>query len=377
MAQTFIQISVKNFIMRNSLQSMYSIIPFFADKTSTNRFSFFNAKNLLRSQSQFKKHILIVGYNATAKKFVSYVERKETTKKIVGFTENIVNVKELTHYPILSDINSTVDVSKKFVVNEIYSTVTPEENPNLSFIMKQAEHECIRFKFIKESLDQRPQSFKISHANELLIFSERRSALDYDNNRLFKRAFDLLISVFALIFIFAFLVPTVGILLVLDSKGPMFFSQLRVGRNRKFFRCYKFRSMHVNKEAHSKQAEKNDKRITNFGKFLRRTNLDEFPQFLNVFLGNMSLVGPRPHMINDTAEFSRKVGHYMIRHFVKPGITGWAQVKSYRGETTEVMQVSDRLQHDIWYLENWSLWLDIRIIFLTIVQMLRGAKNAC
>jgi len=134
--------------------------------------------------------------------------------------------------------------------------------------------------------------------------------------------------------------------------------------------------MHVNKDSDVVQATKTDNRITKVGKFLRKTSLDEFPQFINVFLGDMSVVGPRPHMIHHTNEYSKIVNQYMVRLFSKPGITGWAQINGFRGEIAEPKQIKKRVEYDLWYMENWSLLLDIKIVFLTMLNVLKGEKNA-
>jgi putative colanic acid biosynthesis UDP-glucose lipid carrier transferase len=162
----------------------------------------------------------------------------------------------------------------------------------------------------------------------------------------------------------------------LNSRGPVFFVQLRSGKDNKEFRCFKFRTLTVNADSDSKQVTRDDTRFTKFGKFLRKTSLDELPQFFNVLLGNMSVVGPRPHMLKHTEDYSRLLDEYMIRHFVKPGVTGWAQVNGFRGEIKEEEQLRKRIEYDIWYLENWSLWLDVRIIFLTLYVTFKGDKNA-
>ncbi|MDQ3843533.1 MAG: sugar transferase, partial [Bacteroidota bacterium] len=162
----------------------------------------------------------------------------------------------------------------------------------------------------------------------------------------------------------------------LESPGPIFFVQLRSGKRNKPFRCLKFRSMYVNRESDLKQATKKDSRVTRVGSFLRKSSLDEFPQFINVFKGEMSLVGPRPHMIRHTEDYSKIVDDYMIRHFLKPGITGWAQVNGCRGEITLPSQIKKRVELDLNYLENWSLWLDIKIIFLTVYNIVKGDKQA-
>jgi putative colanic acid biosynthesis UDP-glucose lipid carrier transferase len=204
----------------------------------------------------------------------------------------------------------------------------------------------------------------------------RSEPLDDVGNRIKKRILDIVVSFLVIVFILSWLVPILGLLILIESRGPVFFSQLRTGKNKKPFYCYKFRSMRKNKDADFKQATVNDNRVTKIGKFIRRTSLDEFPQFLNVFKGNMSLVGPRPHMLKHTNDYSKVVDEYMVRQFLKPGITGWAQVNGYRGEITNPEQIQMRVNKDLWYLENWSLWLDIQILFLTVYQIFKGDKNA-
>ena len=162
----------------------------------------------------------------------------------------------------------------------------------------------------------------------------------------------------------------------MESKGPLFFSQKRTGKNNLTFDCLKFRSMKINKDADFKQASQNDNRITKVGKFIRKTSLDEFPQFLNVFIGQMSIVGPRPHMVKHTNDYSKIVDDYMVRHFLKPGITGWAQINGFRGEIKNPLQIKMRIHNDIWYLENWNVWLDLKIIFITIYSVFKGDKKA-
>src|SRR5579863_3906509 len=193
--------------------------------------------------------------------------------------------------------------------------------------------------------------------------------------RIFKRSFDILFSLFIILFIFSWLCPILAILIKLESKGPVFFSQVRTGINGSRFKCYKFRSMRVNHDADSKQATRNDYRVTRTGAFLRKTSLDELPQFFNVLIGNMSIVGPRPHMISHTEKFERLTDNYKIRHSLKPGITGWAQVSGLRGELVNSETMLKRVDAEIWYLRNWSFSLDLKIIFLTFWITLKGDKN--
>jgi lipopolysaccharide/colanic/teichoic acid biosynthesis glycosyltransferase len=179
-----------------------------------------------------------------------------------------------------------------------------------------------------------------------------------------------------IVLVLSWLIPIVSLLIKLESKGPVFFKQLRSGRDNNSFLCLKFRSMHTNSLSDIIQATKGDERITKVGAFLRKTSLDEFPQFLNVFLGDMSIAGPRPHMLQHTEQYSEQINHYMVRLYLKPGLTGWAQVNGYRGEIKNLELMKNRVEHDIWYMENWSILLDIKIMFLTLKNILTGEDNA-
>jgi len=195
-------------------------------------------------------------------------------------------------------------------------------------------------------------------------------------SKLFKRSFDIIFSLFIIIFVLSWLLPILAVLIKLESKGPVFFIQLRTGHNNTHFKCYKFRSMLINSDAHKKQATRNDHRITRVGAILRKTSLDELPQFFNVLIGNMSIVGPRPHMVSHTEEYSQLTDNYKAMHSLKPGITGWAQVSGLRGEVHNTEAMIKRVDADVWYMKNWSFMLDLKIIFLTFWITLKGDKNA-
>jgi len=355
---------------------IFTLIMAFGFGLILNRFAYIGLKLYVKKGNKYVKRILIIGYNNTSKKLASYLEEEGINTEIVGFTENEDNVTELSHYPILSDIKSTVEVSKKYKVDEIFSSVTPEQNVELYPLILQAEHECIRFRVVPDFSVFIKGPFFVSYLNDMPVLTIRSVALDDFNNRVVKRIFDFVMSSLVILFILSWLIPLISLLIFIESPGPVFFSQFRTGKNKKSFLCYKFRSMKINKDADAKQATKNDDRITKIGKFLRRTSLDEFPQFINVLIGNMSIVGPRPHMIKHTDDYSKLVDQYMVRHLSKPGITGWAQVNGYRGEITETTEIKNRVHFDIWYLENWSLLLDIKIVFLTVFNVLKGEKNA-
>lgn len=186
-----------------------------------------------------------------------------------------------------------------------------------------------------------------------------------------KRAIDLFFSLFITIFILSWLLPILAILIKLDSRGPVFFKQKRTGLEAKTFDCFKLRTMKVNKNANDLQAAINDPRITRMGRFLRASNLDELPQFINVLLGDMSIVGPRPHMLNDSSKFSELFPGYYNRYLIKPGITGLAQINGFRGPTPNVRSVYKRLQWDLYYVEHATIGMDIRIILLTALETIR------
>lgn len=202
------------------------------------------------------------------------------------------------------------------------------------------------------------------------IVNPQQIPLDAIENQIKKRVFDLVFSSLVIVAILSWLYPLIALLIKLESRGPVLFKQKRTGVNQREFMCYKFRSMAVNAKADEMQATKNDARITRIGKFLRKTNLDEFPQFFNVFKGDMSVVGPRPHMLKHTEEYKKLVEFYLVRHYVKPGITGWAQVSGYRGETDELWKMKKRVEYDMEYIEEWSFDWDVEIVWKTVFSRL-------
>lgn len=201
-------------------------------------------------------------------------------------------------------------------------------------------------------------------------------ALDETRNQFVKRVFDLAFSFSFAVLAMWWLFPVIGLLIKLDSPGPVFFIQARSGKGNRPFKCFKFRTMRVNEDSHLRQATRGDDRITRLGHFLRKTSIDELPQFINVLLGSMSVVGPRPHMLKHTEEYSQLIAHFMGRHYVKPGITGLAQCLGYRGETRDLIDMENRVRMDRYYIENWTFWLDIKIIFLTVISLIRGSDKA-
>lgn len=341
-----------------------------------NRFLYLGIKSYFRKSHSMIKKVLILGFNDTAKQLARYFEEDGINTQLVGFIEDNKNINELSHYPVLGDISNSLEVARQMDVQEIFSTITPEQNKFIYDLMYQAEKACIRFKIVPNLSIFITREVHIEYLRDLPILSLRSEPLEDVGNMLKKRILDTVISLLVIIFFLSWMIPLFALLIFIESGESVFFRQLRSGRNNKPFNCLKFRSMHSNKDADKKQATRNDERITRIGRFIRKTSLDEFPQFINVLKGEMSLVGPRPHMIKHTSDFSKMVDEYMTRQFLKPGITGWAQVHGFRGEITNPEQIRKRVDKDLWYLENWSLWLDIRILFLTVYLVFRGDKNA-
>jgi len=331
---------------------------------------------LMNNDSATRK-VLIIGYNQTAKKLANYLEEGSMNTEIVGYCDEDENIQELTNYPVVSRISNAMKYcSVHGNITEIYSTVSPEQNNCLYQLMREADERCIRFKIIPDLNYYIKLPVHIDYFKNLPVLSVRKEPLEDVVNGIKKRIFDLCVSGVVILFILSWLMPLIGFLIWLEDRGPIFFIQPRSGKNNKHFNCLKFRSMRVNGEANSKQATRNDDRITRIGKILRSTSLDEFPQFLNVFMGDMSIVGPRPHMLKHTDEYSKTIKQFMVRQFVKPGITGWAQINGYRGEIKKIDDIKKRVEYDLWYVENWSLWLDAKILFLTFYKILKGDENA-
>jgi putative colanic acid biosynthesis UDP-glucose lipid carrier transferase len=268
------------------------------------------------------------------------------------------------------------DFIAKNSVDEIYCTLPNSRDEKIMRIFNFAEKNMIRFYIIPEFSRYVKRRLTLESIESLPVMAVRNEPLQALHNQVIKRIFDVLFSLSFLVTLFPFIYILLSILIKLSSRGPVIFKQTRTGIYGKNFNCYKFRSMVMNDQADKKQAEKDDSRITRLGQFLRRFNLDELPQFYNVLKGDMSVVGPRPHMLKHTRLYSAIIDKYMVRHLVKPGITGWAQVNGYRGETKTVEQMEGRVRNDVWYLENWTFLLDLKIIIVTVFNMFKGEQNA-
>jgi putative colanic acid biosynthesis UDP-glucose lipid carrier transferase len=259
--------------------------------------------------------------------------------------------------------------------DELYYCVSRIERNNIRDVSKYCDQHVVRFFYVPVSVETIGLNLKREMLDDMEVFTTYENPLQNSVNKAVKRMFDIVMSLVFLVPT-ALIFPFIWIIIKIQSPGPIFFKQKRTGLDGREFDCLKFRSMHVNADADKVQATKDDPRKYPFGNFMRKANIDELPQFWNVLRGDMSIVGPRPHMLAHTEQYSQLIDKYMVRHFVKPGVTGWAQVTGYRGETKELWQMEGRVKRDIWYMEHWSIWLDIRIIWMTFKTIFVHDKNA-
>jgi exopolysaccharide biosynthesis polyprenyl glycosylphosphotransferase len=261
-------------------------------------------------------------------------------------------------------------------MDEIYCSMADLSDSQISEIINFADNNLKTLKLIPGEKQILSRNSKFEYYDYIPVISLRNILQDETLNKVFKRVFDLIFSSIVILGLLSWLTPIMAIIIKWNTKGPLFFVQKRNGLNYKEFNCYKFRSMELNDKADLDLASKNDVRITKVGKFIRKTSIDELPQFFNVLLGDMSVVGPRPHMVSVANLYASKVDKFMVRHFVKPGITGLAQTKGFRGEVETDEDIINRVKYDIFYMENWSILLDIKIILNTIYNMLKGDEKA-
>ena len=276
----------------------------------------------------------------------------------------------------MEELVAAIDAEEQLGLgDELYLCISRKEKEVIRKISRYCDQHVVRFYYVPVSVETLGLNLKREMLDDMEVFTTYENPLQNSVNRAIKRMFDIGFSILALIPT-AIMFPFIYIIIKIQSPGPILFKQVRTGLDGKEFKCYKFRSMHVNKDADKLQATKNDPRKYPFGNFMRKANLDELPQFLNVLQGRMSVVGPRPHMLAHTEQYSQLIDKYMVRHFVKPGVTGWAQVTGFRGETKELWQMEGRVRRDIWYIEHWSIWLDIRIIWLTFKSIFVHDEHA-
>ncbi|HEX2847744.1 MAG TPA: undecaprenyl-phosphate glucose phosphotransferase [Chitinophagaceae bacterium] len=334
----------------------------------------------LRNSKQIRRKVLIVGAGDSGMNFYQhYVKDNHYGYSLAGFIDDNINPSVNGHY-----LGKTADIDKIIASHELDDIVVAmpiNDESQLEKIVSAGEREGKRVKIIPHYQRFSTGKIHVGTLGSLPIITLRSLPLDVVDNKAYKRIFDVVFSFLVITLLLSWLIPIISVIIKLTSKGPVFFKQERWGLNNKPIVCYKFRTMIISSkdvDDHGiyQQAKKNDPRITKIGKFLRKTSLDEFPQFFNVFLGSMSIVGPRPHPVPLNIVSKDSIQNYMMRHWVKPGITGWAQVNGYRGETRKPYLMQKRVEFDVWYMENWTFWLDLQIILQTLVNMVKTEKNA-
>lgn len=328
-------------------------------------------KTFRRKGLNFRK-IVIIGWNGTSKQlYREFQSDQGYGYRIVGIFDNNRH-KDIKITGTIADLEAFL---KKERVDEIYCSL-PSEEENVGNVIKIADCNDVEFYYVPMISGFMTTNFKLTSIGDMPILLYRPNPLQRLRNRVIKRIFDIIVSLIAIVLVSCTILIPVIIAIKLSSKGPIFFAQKRTGYRGREFTCYKFRTMRVNAQADTLQATKNDPRKTKVGDFLRKTSIDELPQFFNVLIGNMSVVGPRPHMVKHTDEYRKLIDKYMVRHMIKPGITGLAQVSGYRGQTEELWQMEKRVEYDVKYIESWTLSLDIKIIVRTIINAVKGEKNA-
>lgn len=324
------------------------------------------------------KDLVIVGHSPAAEEIFRYCEDQTVRGyRFMGlFNDSPISGALAKHY--MGEVEAVKSYAVQNRIDIIYCALPGTRKEDITDLMEFCERNTIRFRVIPsaESFIPVVKTSDLEFLGGVPVSKLRKEPLDRQLNRRMKRAFDIVFSSAVILFIFTWLFPLLALAVKLSSRGPVFFKQKRLGRDNKEFTCWKFRSMRMNKEADVKQATKNDPRVTAVGRFLRKSNLDEMPQFWNVLLGHMSVVGPRPHPIRLNEQYRDIIDKYMVRHFVRPGITGWAQVNGFRGETSTPDLMERRVEMDIWYLENWSFWLDLKVVVKTVTNMLGKEKMA-
>ncbi|MCC9166163.1 undecaprenyl-phosphate glucose phosphotransferase [Pontibacter harenae] len=323
------------------------------------------------------KRIVVVGAGTQGMDLYNYIEKnKHLGYEVVGFFDDNVAALPIANNLVLGKVADCMDYVEQHNIAEVYCALPDIARDKILMLMEESDKRMIRIKLVPDVKDYFKENFMVEMYGHMPILTPRREPLGDKANEVVKRAFDVAFSLAVSLFLLSWFIPLMAIIIKLDSKGPVFFRQLRSGKNNRPFYCLKFRSMSVNSDSDSKQATKGDARITRVGAFIRKTSIDELPQFLNVLMGDMSVVGPRPHMLKHTQDYSVLIEKFMVRHFLTPGITGWAQVSGFRGDTTETIEMEKRVEADIWYLENWSFLLDLKIVVLTFWQAVRGDKKA-
>lgn len=331
---------------------------------------------LLRKAGHNIRHVLIIGGGNITPQLCKELGYGQAINgyKVVGYFAPKADDEVSKRVDYLGNMKEFFDMTKSIHPDEIYCTLPPETyKTEVDKIIKICNDNFIEFFFVPNMDGYPNRHMVITKLGKVNLIKLREEPMNTLQCKIMKRTFDFVVALLFLCTVYPFVCLFVWLGdIISGSKGPLYFRQDRTGYNGKAFKVYKFRSMKVNSDADKVQATKDDPRKTKFGNFLRKSSIDELPQFINVLKGDMSLIGPRPHMLYHTEMYSALIGNYMVRHLCRPGITGWAQVNGCRGETKTVEEMENRVEHDIWYIEHWTPLLDIVVFFKTIIQLMPG-----
>jgi len=335
-------------------------------------FFFFLLKRYRLSGGNYRT-VIVFGSNKSAKNVANlFIKRQDLGYRFTGFFSD----KQSKETKYLGTITDGLLYLEKESIDEIYCEVNSISRQQHKELRQFCNTHKIDFNLIPENKAIYSKKFELEYYGTLPILKRRKLPFEMIETHIIKRIFDILFSIIICVFLLSWLLPILWVIVKIDSKGAFFFKQIRDGVDGKQFCCYKIRSMKTNSLSHKISATKNDKRITKIGAFLRKTSLDELPQFFNVLKGDMSVIGPRPHMNIQTEKYLEEIDHYIVRNSVKPGITGLAQVSGYRGEVQKKSDIENRVRLDVFYIENWSFFLDIKIIFQTLISVFKGEEKA-
>lgn len=344
------------------------------------KYAFRSILEILRKRGRNLRSVLIIGAGNIGRQFYDSIKgNPHFGYKLLGFLDD--EKKPYLNGQYLGPISNLESIYQKHSIDDIIIALPNSATEKIDGVIKICEGYTSRIKIIPDYFKYVSNKYDVSMFGKFPVVSMREDNINQIHWRLAKRFIDFSATVAAFVLFFSWLWPVIIILQKLLNPGPVFYKAVRWGRNGQEFTCYKFRSMvpesqNVNGNGEHNHTTKSDVRITKFGRFLRRSNLDELPQFWNVLKGEMSLVGPRPHDVQENIEIKDKIRSYMWRHIAKPGITGWAQIHGLRGGTSDIELMRKRTEYDIWYIENWSVWLDIQILTLTVWRTLKGDPSA-
>jgi len=356
----------------HSLQHQLLVFILICSSLTWYRIIFFWARRNYRMIGGNSLNVVVLGRDPNLKKIRRIFDDPYLGYRYKGYFDNETSKSPTYLGNMLDSFGYILDND----IDEIYCVASNFNTKELKNLVDFADNNLIKFKIILDNKEVFSKAMSIEAYQNIPVLNLRKVPLDTEYARIAKRTFDIIFSLLVIVGVLSWLTPILYIFIKWESKGPIYFKQKRHGFKRRVFWCYKYRSMAVNSDSDSKMAAKNDLRVTKMGRFMRKTSIDELPQFINVLKGEMSVVGPRPHMEVHTVDYQSSVDKYLVRHFVKPGITGLAQIKGYRGEINKKSDILNRTKLDIFYVEKWSLTLDLSIIYFTVANIFMGEENA-